>query len=128
MPKTRALYPAEFRQQIIELAQAGRHQAELSREFAPTSQSIINRVAQAAPDASKPLPGKDGLSSAERDERNRLRREGRQFKMERDILAKAGGWFARKSDVGSPNSSNSSGELQAHCTTHARGGSARREP
>lgn len=29
MPKTRAPYPAEFRQQIIELAQAGRHPAEL---------------------------------------------------------------------------------------------------
>jgi hypothetical protein len=33
MPKTRAPDPAEFRQQIIELAQAGRHPAELSREF-----------------------------------------------------------------------------------------------
>ena len=45
MPKTRAPYPAEFRQQIIELAQAGRHPAELSREFGPTSQTIINWVA-----------------------------------------------------------------------------------
>ena len=107
MPKTRAPYPAEFRQQIIELAQAGRHPVELSREFGPTSQTIINWVAQAARDAGKPLPGKDELRSAERDELSRLRRENRQLKMERDILAKATAWFARKSDVGSPNSSNS---------------------
>jgi len=33
----------------------------------------------------KPLPGKEGLTSAERDELARLRRENRQFKMERHI-------------------------------------------
>lgn len=67
-------YPAEFRQQMIELAQAGRHPAELSREFGPTSQRIINWVAQGARDVGKNLPGKDGLSSAELDELSRLRR------------------------------------------------------
>ena len=60
MPKTRAPYPAEFRLQIIELAQAGRHPAELSREFGPTSQRFINWVARAARDACRPLPGDDG--------------------------------------------------------------------
>lgn len=45
MPKTRAPYPAEFRQQIIELAQAGRNPAELSREFGPSRQTIINWIA-----------------------------------------------------------------------------------
>ncbi len=107
MAKTRPPYPAEFRQQIIELAQAGRSPTELSREFGPTSQTIINWLAQAARDTGKPLPGKEGLTSAERDELSRLRRENRQLKMERDILAKATAWFARKSDVSSPNSSNS---------------------
>ncbi|HRQ59738.1 MAG TPA: transposase, partial [Azoarcus taiwanensis] len=48
MAKTRPPYPAEFRQQIIELAQAGRSPTELSREFGPTSQTIINWLAQAA--------------------------------------------------------------------------------
>lgn len=107
MPKSRPPYPAEFRQQIIELAQAGRSPAELAREFGPTAQTIINWLSQAARDAGKPLPGKEGLTSAERDELARLRRENRQLKMERDILAKATAWFARKSDVSSPNSSNS---------------------
>lgn len=107
MPKTRAPYPAEFRQQIIELAQAGRTPAELAREFGPSSQTTINWIAQAARDAGKPLPGKDGLSSAEREELSRLRQENRQLKMERDILAKATTGFARMSDVDSPNSSTS---------------------
>jgi len=51
-------------------------------------------VAQAAIDNGKALPGKDGLTSAEREEVARLRRQVRQLQMERDILAKATAWFA----------------------------------
>ncbi len=51
--------------------------------------------------------GKEGLSSAEREELARLRRELRQVKMERDILAKATAWFAKRSGAVSSNSSNS---------------------
>jgi transposase len=87
MAKSRPPYPAEFRQQMIELAQAGRTPTELSREFDVSAQSIANWVSQAAIDRGKPLPGKDGLTSAEREELSRLRREIRQLKMERDILA-----------------------------------------
>lgn len=45
MPKSRPPYSAEFRQQIIELAQAGGSPADPSREFGPTSQSIIKWLA-----------------------------------------------------------------------------------
>ena len=38
----------------------------------------------------------DGLSSEERDELSRLRRENRQLRQERDILAKAAAWFAQR--------------------------------
>lgn len=107
MPKSRPPYPAEFRQQIIELARAGRTPAELSREFGCSAQTIINWVAQAALDAGKPLPGKDGLSTAEREELMRLRRQVRQLQMERDILAKATAWFAAKGERTSTTSSNS---------------------
>ena len=103
MPKSHAPYPAEFRQQMIELARAGRNPAELAREFACSSQTIRNWVAQAAIDAGKPLPGKEGLTSAEREELARLRRQVRQLQMERDILAKATAWFAGRNG----NSSNS---------------------
>ena len=100
MAKTRPPYPAEFRQQMIELVRAGRTPAELAQEFECTAQTIANWVGQAAIDRGRPLPGKDGLSSAERDELNRLRRENRQLKTERDILAKASdpARFPRTSD------------------------------
>lgn len=100
-------YPAEFRQQIIELAQAGRTPAELSREFGPSAQSITNWVAQSARDAGKPLPGKEGLTTAEREELVRLRRKLRQVEQERDILAKATAWFAGKSEKTFTPSTNS---------------------
>ena len=107
MPKSRPPFPAEFRQQIIELARAGRTPTELSREFGCSAQAVANWVAQAAIDAGKPLPGKNGLSSAEREELNRLRRENRQLKLERDILSKATAWFAARGEKTSTPSSNS---------------------
>ncbi len=103
MPKSHAPYAPEFRQQMIELVRAGKNPAQLAREFGCCSQTIRNWAAQAAIDEGKPLPGKDGLSTAEREELARLRRENRQLKMERDILAKATAWFAGKNG-GSSNS------------------------
>ena len=89
MPTSKPPYPAEFRQQIIELVAAGRSPAELAREFGCTAQTIANWVAQSAIDRGKPLPGKDGLTTAEREELSRLRRENRKLKEEREILSKA---------------------------------------
>ena len=68
-------FAAEYRQQIVELARAGRTPAQLAREFGPTAQSIANWIAQDGRDRGKPLPGKEGLSTAEREELVRLRRE-----------------------------------------------------
>ena len=48
-----------------------------------------------------------GLSVAEREELSRLRRENRQLRQERDILAKAAAWFARETAV-IPSGSSSS--------------------
>lgn len=108
MPKTHRPYAPEFRQQIIELARAGRTPKELSHEFGVSATSVTNWLAQATVDAGKPLPSnKDALTSAEREELSRLRRENRQLKTERDILAKATAWFANKSDPTSTPSSNS---------------------
>ncbi|STB63887.1 Transposase [Chromobacterium violaceum] len=92
---------------MVELVQAGRSPAELSREFGVTAQSIINWVGQAAVDAGKPLPRKDSLTTVEREELVRLRKQLRQVQMERDILAKTTAWFAGRSDV-TPNKSSDS--------------------
>jgi transposase len=107
MARTRPPYPPEFRQQIIELARSGRTPAALSAEFGCSAQTISNWLALAAADAGKPLPGKDVLSSAERAEFARLRRENRRLQMERDILAKATAWFAVNGEKTSTGSTNS---------------------
>ena len=106
MPKSRPPYPAEFRRQMVELFHAGRPLRQLSREFSCSAQAIRNWVAQDAADAGKPTrAGKDVLSSAEREELARLRRENRRLQVERDILAKAAAWFAGKSEKTSTPSS-----------------------
>ena len=107
MPIPKPAYPAEFRQQMVELVLAGRTPAQLAREFNCSAQSISTWVAQVAADSGKPVRGKDVLTSAEREELARLRRENKQLKMERDILAKATAWFAGKGDKTSIGSSNS---------------------
>ncbi len=104
MPRTRRPYPEEFKQQMIELVRAGRTPEELSREFEPTAQSIRNWVVQADRDEGR---RKDGLTTAERQEVVKLRREVRRLREERDILAKATAWFARETDSKSKKSSSS---------------------
>ena len=107
MPQSHPPYPVEFRQQMVELVRAGRNPAELAREFGCSAQAIRNWVAQAAIDAGKPLPGKEGLTTLEREELTRLRRENKQLKTEREILAKATAWFAREADTKPKKSSGS---------------------
>src|SRR5262245_24748891 len=84
--RKRAPYPPEFRRQMVDLVRAGRTPEELEREFEPTGQTIRNWVAQADRDEGRRA---DGLTSAERQELQRLRRENRQLKVERDILSRA---------------------------------------
>jgi len=99
MGKHRTPYPAEFRAQMVELVKAGRRPEELEKEFEPTAQTIYNWVAQAGRDAGV---RHDGLTTAERQELTKLRRENRQLKMERDILSHAAAWFARETGAVSP--------------------------
>ena len=104
MPRTRRAYPPEFRQQIVELHRAGRSPGELAREFEPNEQTIRNWIAQADLDEGR---RRDGLTTVERAELRKLRKENRQLRVEREILAKAAAWFARESDPISKKSSGS---------------------
>jgi transposase len=104
MGKHRTPYPDEFRAHMVELVRAGRTPEELAHEFEPTAQTIINWVAQAERDAGV---RHDGLTTAERQELTRLRRENRQLKMERDILSHAAAWFARETGAVSSKDTDS---------------------
>lgn len=94
----------EYRQQIVELVRAGRTPGELAREFEASAQAIRNWVRQADRDAGQRT---DGLTTAERQELVRLRRENRQLREEREILSKAAAWFARETGSVPPRSSSS---------------------
>ena len=104
MANTQRRYPPEFRRQMVDLVRAGRKPADLSEEFGPTAWSIALWVKQAARDAGN---GDGGLSTAEREELTRLRRENRQLKEEREILSKAAAWFANESTTKPKRSSDS---------------------
>ncbi len=104
MPKSHPKYPAEFRARMVELVRSGRSPEDLAKEFEPSSQAIRNWVRQADVDEGHRA---EGLTSAERDELGRLRREVKQLKTEREILSKAAAWFARETGSIPSGSSNS---------------------
>ena len=104
MARSHAPYPPEFRRQMVELVRAGRTPDEFAREFEPSAEAIRTWVKQADRDEGR---RQDGLTTLERDELGRLRRENRQLRQERDILAKAAAWFARETGALPPRSSGS---------------------
>ena len=93
MPKTRPPYPSQLRARLIELARNGRTPEELGRQFEPSGQTIRNWLRQADRDEGR---REDGLTTEEREELRRLRRENRTLREERDILKKAAAWFAQE--------------------------------
>ena len=78
---------------MVELVRAGRTPEELAQKFEPSAGAIRNWVLQAARDEGK---RQDGLTTDEREELRRLRRETRVLREEREILRKAAAWFAKE--------------------------------
>jgi transposase len=93
MPRTHPPYAAEYRRRIVELARGGRSITALAREFEPTVETIRQWIKQAGLDEGL---RSDGMTTTEREELNRLRREIRVLREEREILAKAAAWFAQE--------------------------------
>ncbi len=77
MEKFRHPYPEEFRRQMVDLVRSGRSPEELGREFDPCAESIRNWVKQADRDEGR---RSDGLTTVEREEIRRLRRENRRLR------------------------------------------------
>jgi len=86
-----APYPLEFRQEAVRLLRrSGKSVPQLASELGVSPQSLRNWARQIDIDEGKAA----GLSSDEREELRRLRRENRILAEEREILKKAAVFFA----------------------------------
>jgi transposase len=95
MPSTPP-YSLEFRREAVRLLRtSGRSVPQLAEELGCSPQSLRNWARQLDADAGKA----EGLSSDEREELRRLRREVRTLTEEREILRKAAAFFAKDSET-----------------------------
>jgi len=95
MPSTPP-YSLEFRREAVRLLRtSGRPIPQLARELGCSPQSLRNWSKQLDVDEGKA----EGLTSDEREELRRLRRENRILTEEREILRKAAAFFAKDSET-----------------------------
>jgi transposase len=91
----RKRYPAEFKKRLVELVRSGgRSYSSLQSEFGVHEQTIRVWVRQAKIDDGQA----DGLTTDERAELARLRRQNAELLEEREILKKFAAWSAQESN------------------------------
>src|SRR5271170_6864517 len=94
--RKRRKFTAEFKAEAVRLCKAGdRGVGQVARDLDLTETALREWVKLAEVDAGKGPPG--ALTTAERDELTRLRRENKRLQMEREILKKAAAFFAKES-------------------------------
>ena len=96
MPRTRPPYPPEFRREAVGLVRGGRSVKDVAQSLGCSEQSLHNWVRQEQLDRHQ---RDDGLTSAEREELRRLRRENARLKQEREILKRAAVFFAAETET-----------------------------
>jgi transposase-like protein len=88
-----AAKPLEFRRRAVELAREGvKPVAQVARDLGISESGLRRWMAQADVDRGK----REGLSSGEKQELVRLRRENRVLHMENEILKRAAAYFAKE--------------------------------
>lgn len=94
--RARRSFTPEFKAEAVRLVlEEGKTVGQVARDLDLTETSFRKWVEQARADKGKGKPG--AVTSSEREELARLRRENRELKMERDILKKAAAFFAKES-------------------------------
>jgi transposase len=94
-PQPRCSFTPEFKAEIVELCQRGdRSVGQVARDFDLTETAVREWVRQAERDAGTRVDG--GLTSAERQELNELRRECRRLREDVEILKRATAFFAKE--------------------------------
>lgn len=91
--RKRRSFTDEFRAGAVRLVlDEGKTVPQVARDLDLTKSTLRNWVEQARADRTK---GKTGLTTAEREELAKLRKENRELRMERDILKEAAVIFAK---------------------------------
>ena len=91
--RARRSFTAEFKAETVELIRtSGKGIGQVCRDLDLSETAVRRWVAQAEVDAGR----REGLTTAEREEPARLRREVRVLREEREILKKAAAFFARE--------------------------------
>jgi len=92
-PRPRRSFTPEFKAEIVEACARGdRSIGQVAKDFDLTETAVRAWVRQAEIDAGK----RDGLTSEEREELYRLRRENRRLQTDVDILKRATAFFAQE--------------------------------
>src|SRR5919199_1855063 len=95
MGKTGRRYPPEFKQEAIRLVHSCEEKypvANIARDLGVSTETLRKWVNQAEIDAG----GREGLTTEEKEELRRLRREVKVLREEREILKKAAAFFAQE--------------------------------
>ena len=91
--RTRRSFTEDYKTGAVRLVlDEGKTVAAVARDLGLTESSLRNWVERARADRTQ---GKTGLTTAEREELARLRKENRELRIERDLLKKVSALFAR---------------------------------
>ena len=92
-PRPRRSFTPEFKAEIVECCQRGdRSIGQVARDFDLTETAVREWVRQAETDAGE----RPGLTTEERQELSRLRRENKRLQADVDLLKRATAFFAKE--------------------------------